>query len=359
VVTSASFASYSQNGEDVVLWRALRGVTQGRYIDVGANHPHEASVTMAFYGRGWSGITIEPDPEFAQLQRQARPRDHLVEAAITTEDGGEVTFHVIDGTGLSTLDDDLVNMHALSGHSTHDIVVPTRRLDAILQEQGWGEQEIHFMSVDTEGSERGVLESINLKVWRPWVLVIEATMPNSTRSTREEWEDLVLAAGYRFCLFDGLSCFYVANECRDQLAHALSYSACVLDNYTTPELRACQERAERFQKQLEMATQQAEQSERQAAMIPALIEDTARWRAQAMTRWATAVARLSEVAELRAQVEVLERECAKTRDQYRLLGENAAGLHKQIAELHGSTSWRVTRPLRAASGLLGDIRHSP
>ena len=54
------FISFAQNLEDVVLHRALMGVTHGFYVDVGANSPDEQSVTRAFYERGWHGINIEP-----------------------------------------------------------------------------------------------------------------------------------------------------------------------------------------------------------------------------------------------------------------------------------------------------------
>jgi len=48
-----TFISYAQNHEDVLLYRALKGVGKGFYIDVGANDPEEDSVTKAFYDRGW------------------------------------------------------------------------------------------------------------------------------------------------------------------------------------------------------------------------------------------------------------------------------------------------------------------
>ncbi|MGB5826076.1 MAG: FkbM family methyltransferase, partial [Pseudomonas mandelii] len=34
-----TFISYAQNFEDIRLWRALKTVENGFYIDVGANHP--------------------------------------------------------------------------------------------------------------------------------------------------------------------------------------------------------------------------------------------------------------------------------------------------------------------------------
>ena len=41
--------SYAQNFEDVILWRALKHVEAGRYIDIGANDPEKDSVTKVFY----------------------------------------------------------------------------------------------------------------------------------------------------------------------------------------------------------------------------------------------------------------------------------------------------------------------
>jgi hypothetical protein len=42
------FASFAQNFEDVTLWRALRDVGQGSYIDIGAQDPETDSVSLAF-----------------------------------------------------------------------------------------------------------------------------------------------------------------------------------------------------------------------------------------------------------------------------------------------------------------------
>jgi hypothetical protein len=54
--------SYAQNREDILLWRALRDLSGGFYIDVGAEDPTQNSVTRAFYERGWHGINVEPVP---------------------------------------------------------------------------------------------------------------------------------------------------------------------------------------------------------------------------------------------------------------------------------------------------------
>jgi hypothetical protein len=228
-----------------------------------------------------------------------------------------------------------------------EATVTTRRLDSILDEAGWAGKDIHFMSVDTEGSELQVLESLDLTVWRPWVLVIEATEPNATEPTRHLWEHIVTAAGYQFCLFDGLSCFYVLDERAQQLGPALGYPACILDNYTTAAFR---ERGDHIAAAEALAHKLAAESRD-------LVEQVIRWRAQAITRWAAAIDQASarreaELAAGRAEIHALQHE-------RRLYVEQAEMLKQRIAELEASTSWRVTEPLRKASGMLSRVRGRP
>ena len=104
---------------------------------------------------------------------------------------------------------------------------------SLLEDAGWAGQDIHFIVIDTEGAERDVLETIDLHRWRPWVLVVEATRRTAPSRPTRDWEHLVLGAGYRFCLFDGLSRFYVAEEKADELGPLLQTPANILDNYIT------------------------------------------------------------------------------------------------------------------------------
>jgi FkbM family methyltransferase len=304
------FASFAQNGEDVVLWRALGGIERGRYIDVGAHHPRTDSVTRAFYDRGWRGITIEPVPALAELLRQERPGDLVIEAAITAAPGTSATLHEVPDTGLSTLVDAIGEAHRIDGRQIRDISVPTRTLNAVLDEAGWAGGDIHFLSIDVEGSEAEVLRSIDLGKWRPWILVIESTAPNSTRTTHGDWEDMVCDSGYRFCLFDGLSRFYVAEERQAELGGALAAPANVGDNYTTWRHR-----------EMEQELTEAETLRRAA------ITQSIAWRAVALERWSERMEDASYAAD-RVTAEV-------------------SRLHEEIVALQATLSWRVTRPLRA------------
>ena len=221
------FISYSQNNEDIVLWRALGHISHGTYVDVGAADPTEYSVTKAFYDRGWSGVNVEPVPEFVEKLLIERPRD-VTMALCAGESDGVVTLHHVVGTGLSTSSNDYLSVIADQAFETVDLEVEMQTLDRILESAGLSGRDIHFLKVDVEGAEESVLRGVDLAVWRPWVLAVEATEPLSTAQTHASWESLLLDNGYQFCLFDGLNRFYAADE-HSELVPALSYPAGVFD----------------------------------------------------------------------------------------------------------------------------------
>ena len=73
--------SYSQRYEDLHLCCCFPDKHDGFYIDIGAGHPVYDNVSFAFYLRGWSGITVEPNPWLAQLAHGVRPRDQHIQGA--------------------------------------------------------------------------------------------------------------------------------------------------------------------------------------------------------------------------------------------------------------------------------------
>ncbi len=323
------FVSHAQNGEDVVLRRALRDVELGRYVDIGANHPYEDSISRSFYDAGWRGLTVEPVAQLAALHRSQRPGDELFEGVVSDSGEDHVTLHTYPEHGLSTTVDSVQESHTRSGRAGTDVRVAATGLDPLLERLGWADEPLHFMTVDTEGAEASVLASIDLRRWRPWVLVIESTFPNSSTPSHHAWEPGVLASGYQFCLFDGLSRFYVAEEHADRLAARLSYPACALDRYVTWHEVAAQERIA----SLDVARNQA-------------IQDALRWRTASLGRWVDSLLPQNN------------REFVAVRDERDRLAAEVGGLRaevgerqRQFVELQRTLSWRVTKPLRAVRGL--------
>ena len=77
---------------------------------------------------------------------------------------------------------------------------------------------VHFMNIDVEGAELDVLQGLALSIWRPWIILVEATSPTTEIPAFEKWESLIVSADYQFAYFDGLNRFYVAKEHSELLA---------------------------------------------------------------------------------------------------------------------------------------------
>jgi FkbM family methyltransferase len=329
-MTGPPLVSYAQNGEDVVLWRALGHLEGGVYVDVGAYDPIDDSVTKLFYDRGWHGLDVEPVPEVAEAIRAARPRDVVAEVAVTGDDHGSVTLHEVPGTGLSTLSAGIADEAAARGHATRDVTVPTRTLGSLVDEH-LRDQDVHFCKIDAEGAEAEVIASVDLEAWRPWVLVVESTHPNTAEPTHMKWQDGVLSAGYRPCLFDGLSRFYVSEEHAAELEDKLSYPACSLDGHvhvSSVELRNKLDELHRTHQAVhdEMVARQ-QRLEVLDREVDELRHALVRWRRAAVESWAEAVASHG--------------------------GPAATELQEELDAMRETFSWRVTRPLRAVRSRLG------
>lgn len=224
--------SYAQNCEDIVLWRALSHIKNGFYIDVGANHPIEDSVTQLFYEKGWRGINIEPLKECYELLRTQRPLDKNLQVAISDMPGESVFYQVeFPRAKISTLNSDLAKSYFKSKYEFHEKKINTTTLDLILSEHPI--DNIHFLKIDVEGEEKSVLSGLNLQLYRPWIIVIEAISPDSLLKNHDNWERIFLNNGYEFVLFDGINRFYLANE-HSELRKFINYPAVsILDRFIT------------------------------------------------------------------------------------------------------------------------------
>jgi len=345
-----TFVSYSQNGEDVLLWRALGHVKHGYYIDVGANDPVEHSVTKAFYERGWRGISIEPLPSFHQAFEEQRPHDVNLAIAAGASDGELTLYDVPAVRGWASPEASVAEMHRAEGHEVAEITVPVRTLASVCEEHVRG--EIHFLKVDVEGFEGEVLRGMDFARWRPWVLVIEATLPNSRETNHENWEHLVTGQRYRFAWFDGLNRYYVAEEHAELLAH-LNIQPNVFDEFISHHLESAWERERAAGAALAAAGERvrdmAVQAERHHAHNTELL-----WQIGGANERADHAHERADLAESRAaalshRLDLVHADAVK-------LTAWGKDLEAHVAAIHRSTSWRVTLPLRRAGSLARKLR---
>jgi FkbM family methyltransferase len=301
--------SYAQNFEDVILWRALKHVSAGRYIDLGAQDPVIDSVSMAFYEHGWRGVHVEPNGYYAARLRAARPDERVIEAAVGTAEGTIAFFEIAD-TGLSTGDAVIAEGHREQGFVVNRITVPCLLLSDILDEMAG--KDIHWLKIDVEGMEPQVISSWRPSTVRPWVVVVESTRPNTAEPDFSSWEESLTNLGYEFVYCDGLNRFYVSAG-HPELKQSFGYGPNVFDDFrlsglaSAPFCRDVLEQAAARQHEAERRVEQAEARRREAE-----------WHVE--------------------QAEARQREAERL-----------------VEQIHASRSWRITRPLRAAAVLTSRI----
>ncbi|MDD2755302.1 MAG: FkbM family methyltransferase [Methanothrix sp.] len=224
-----TFITYAQNFEDVLLWRALKHIENGFYIDVGAWSPDIDSVTRAFYERGWRGINIEPNSEFHAQLMAHRIRDINLRIAISDKPG-TLIMNFLSNPGLSTLDEAIAKRHASTGLTIDKQDVVVTNLATLWKQHVPEDQEVHFLKIDVEGFEEAVLRGNDWTKNRPWIVVVEATLPMSQQESHDTWEPILLSANYCFAYADGINRFYVAIE-HAELLPALKYPPNFFDDF--------------------------------------------------------------------------------------------------------------------------------
>jgi FkbM family methyltransferase len=364
------FTSYAQNFEDVILWRALGHITDGFYIDVGACDPDEDSVSRAFYEHGWRGIHVEPNPDYADRLRSARPDEDVVEAAVG-EGAEAIAFHIVPGTGLSTGDAACAAHHAKLGHPVKDISVPCLPLSHILDRAA--ARDVHWLKIDVEGMEASVIRSWASSSVRPWVVVVEAVSPLPGSVDIGGWEGCLLGMGYKLAYFDGLNRFYVS-EAQAELAKHFDAGPNVFDNFVLSG-RSSAPFCSKLLADLAAAQQQAAvakaAAEEHARSRDRMCEDLGAAVASLQSSQAVALKSLRAIQiELRdarrelqreqarrrqlqlseqdkiAQCEMLRAEAEKKNAHTHAIWTVADNLSREVAAIRESRSWRMTLPLR-------------
>lgn len=224
--------AYGQNFEDVLLNRCFADQATGFYVDVGAWHPTNENVTKIFYDRGWRGVNVEPVPTYWKMLETDRVRDVNLQMAIGDKPG-TLELTVFEGSGGSSFDDRFVDSFKRAGFEATKIQVKTTTLRDLFEEHVPRDTKVDFLKIDVEGWEDRAVAGMDWKKYRPRVVLIEATLPNSWTPNWESWEPGLLAQGYRHVWFDGLNRWYVAEEAHAELAQHFNRPPCIHDNFIT------------------------------------------------------------------------------------------------------------------------------
>jgi FkbM family methyltransferase len=171
--------SYSQYGQDTYAYNNFfKGKKNGKFLEIGADDGVTYSNTKFFEDLGWAGICIEPRPNAFELL--TKNRKCICENIALDNKEGEVEFLSIHGygKGLSGIVDNYETKHwnRANGQETKNskkeiIKVKTHLLHNILENHNMN--DIDFCSLDVEGSEMNILQTIDFNKTNIRVFTIE------------------------------------------------------------------------------------------------------------------------------------------------------------------------------------------
>jgi FkbM family methyltransferase len=193
--------SYSASGEDrfVLSWLEVRygiDVRKVRYCDIGANHPTDLSNTFLFYHFGARGVLVEPDPNLCTSLRSKRSRDTVLNVGVAFDERRSANLHRLTSSVFNTF-----LPHQAQNAVDHSkewkpyqrqaivdqIKIPLVPANDILSEHF--PDGLDFLSIDAEGVDLPILQSINFDRFRPKMICIEASA---------DFDPILRPAGYEF-----------------------------------------------------------------------------------------------------------------------------------------------------------------
>jgi len=170
--------SFSQQGEDIVLYHALHetlNIEHPTYLDVGAAHPVQSNNTYLLYLTGGHGVLVEPNPTFAKMLRDWRPKDIVVEGGIGLRDTMEADYYEIkENPLLNTFSPEVVrNLQKGKTESVLERVVkmPLVNINRVIAEELGTAPDL--LSTDVEGLDEAILKALDLQRFRPGVICAE------------------------------------------------------------------------------------------------------------------------------------------------------------------------------------------
>ncbi len=191
--------SYSQCGEDLLIQYifTLRGVKNPSYIDIGANDPFFLSNTALFYKKGSRGINIEANPQLMKQFITNRPKDINLNIGISNKEE-ELDFYIMEDNTLSTFSKEECDFMVSKGKTLKAVQKIKLITIADVLEKYFSNQFPDFMSIDVEGMDFQILQSIDFENSRPKVICVEAAeySPVGAGARRSELIDFLVAKGY-------------------------------------------------------------------------------------------------------------------------------------------------------------------
>ena len=169
-------SQYSRWGEDLFLQDYFKGVSNGRYIDVGAFHPFRGSNTYLLYNKGWRGINIDLNKTSIDLFNLARPADTNLNLVVLDNQKKITVYQNKDLGKMNTINPQYASYY-LKNYSVRES--SSISLNNILEKYCSKNNKFEIINIDAEGSEYTILKNIDFRKYIFKIILVETHKWNS------------------------------------------------------------------------------------------------------------------------------------------------------------------------------------
>ena len=157
---------FSQFGEDKIIRELIKpNYKNGFYVDVGCYHPKKHSNTYLLYKeKKWNGINIDIELDKINAFKLSRPGDENICSPISNKKSYVKTVKY-QNFGIGS--------HVIKSSKYSKYSFLTKTLDEVLLKSKYKNRQIDLLNIDVEGTDFKALKSLNLKKYKPKIIIIE------------------------------------------------------------------------------------------------------------------------------------------------------------------------------------------
>ena len=186
-------------------------LTDGVFVDVGANDGIKGSMTYDLEQKGWKGILVEPNPILVENLKKVRTSPVFACAISSSE--GDMPFYIVEGPdnlhGLSRFDysKDFDEHIKKCGGTIEKKIVHVRKISNVIKEAATL-FKIDFLKIDVEGHELEVLKSFDFETYHPQLIVTEDNFKDEDKSVR----NFLASKGYAVIARDRINYWFAPKK---------------------------------------------------------------------------------------------------------------------------------------------------
>ena len=190
------FPSYGATGEDVLINKIFKNKIDGYYVDVGALHPINGSLTYNLSKKGWRGLNIDLLRENIILFNFFRKKDKNINLAISKNKGVINAYIFERGSGVNTTNKKWADKWKKKFGKNYSILkIKKNSLNNVFSSYKVN-KKFELLNIDVEGHEIDVLKGINFKNIRPKIITIEIHVKKTEQIFKTEIYKLLKKNNY-------------------------------------------------------------------------------------------------------------------------------------------------------------------